>query len=105
MTAGASSTRRRSLRLAVATSNGPRSAFEWFELARKYLFGPTERDWFCAYLVTAGLARFLYVEYETLKGEGTGKAPRQPLVLKIGPFLLAPKGSTDCCATRGRSSP
>ena len=59
--------------LAVATSNGPRSAFEWTELARKYLFGPTERDWFCAYLVTAGLARFLYVEYETLKGEGTGK--------------------------------
>ena len=59
--------------LAVATSNGPSSAFEWTELARKYLFGPTERDWFCAYLVTAGLARFLYVEYETLKGEGTGK--------------------------------
>ena len=59
--------------LALATSTEPRSAFEWTELARQYLLGQTERDWFCAYLVTAGLARFLYVEYETLKGEGTGE--------------------------------
>ena len=59
--------------LALATSTEPRSAFEWTELARKYLFGPTERDWFCAYLVTAGLARLTHLEYEKLKGEGTGK--------------------------------
>ena len=59
--------------LALATSIEPRSAFEWTELARQYLLGPTERDWFCAYLVTAGLARLTHLEYEKLKGEGTGK--------------------------------
>lgn len=59
--------------LALATSTEPRSSFEWTELARQYLLGPTERDWPCAYWITAGLARLTRLEYEKLKGEGAGR--------------------------------